>query len=121
MVEVVATDEFANWYDGLSAGDAEAVARGAERLEKLGVALGFPHSSALKGTKLPLRELRIQSGGRPLRVVYAFDPLRQAVLLIGGDKTGDTRFYEVLIPQAERIWEQYLAEQAAGLHKEDGS
>jgi hypothetical protein len=41
-----------------------------------------------------MRELRVQSGGRSLRVFYAFDPRRSAILLIGGDKTGDDRFYE---------------------------
>lgn len=46
----------------------------------------------------------------PLRVFYAFDPVRQAVLLIGGDKTGDDRFYERMIPLAERIWIRYIEE-----------
>ena len=41
-----------------------------------------------------MRELRVQSGGRPIRVFYAFDPRRMAILLIGGDKTGDDRFYD---------------------------
>jgi hypothetical protein len=44
----------------------------------------------------------------PLRVFYAFDPLRRAVLLLGGDKTGDDRFYETFVPHAERIWTEYL-------------
>jgi hypothetical protein len=43
-------------------------------------------------------------------VFYAFDPARQAVLLIGGDKTGDDRFYERMIPLSERIWAEYLKE-----------
>jgi len=62
----------------------------------------------------------VQAGGRPLRVFYAFDPRRDAVLLIGGDKTGNGRFYERMVPVAERIWEQYLAEQASGLHEKEG-
>lgn len=49
-------------------------------------------------------------------MLYAFDPSRQAVLLVGGDKTGDARFYETLVPVAERLFEQFLAEQAAGQH-----
>ncbi|WP_404367590.1 type II toxin-antitoxin system RelE/ParE family toxin [Corallococcus coralloides] len=71
---------------------------GVELLAAKGVALGFPYSSQLKGTSQPLRELRIQSGGHPIRVFYAFDPARDAVLLLGGDKTGDKRFYERMIP-----------------------
>jgi hypothetical protein len=50
-----------------------------------------------------MRELRVQSGGRPLRVFYAFDPRRSAILLIGGDKTGDGRFYERMIPIADAL------------------
>ena len=50
-----------------------------------------------------MRELRVQSGGNPLRIFYAFDPRRAAILLIGGDKTGDARFYERFIPLADRL------------------
>jgi hypothetical protein len=45
-----------------------------------------------------MRELRVQSSGKPLRVFYAFDPRRMAILLIGGDKTSDKRFYERMVP-----------------------
>lgn len=79
------------------------------QLEAKGVTLGAPQSSAVRGAHFALRELRIQHGGRPLRVLYAFDPLRQAVLILGGDKTGDDRFYREMVPLAERIWRDYLA------------
>lgn len=88
-----------------------AVARVVGLLEAKGTTLGFPYSSAIEGSKYPLRELRIQSGGKPLRVFYAFDPLRQAVLLLGGDKTGDNRFYLTMLPRSEVIWEAYLRDQ----------
>ncbi len=110
MVEVIGTAEFEDWFLGLGDADARAVVRGVGLLEAKGLALGFPYSSALGGSLHPLRELRIQSQGRPLRVVYAFDPLRQAILILGGDKTGDDRFYERIIPRSERIWERYLQE-----------
>ena len=65
----------------------------------------------MKGSKHShLRELRIQSGGNPLRIFYAFDPRRTAILLIGGDKTGDNRFYEKYIPIADRLYDEYLEE-----------
>ncbi len=119
VVEVIGTDEFNDWYLALGADDAEATARAVDRLQALGVALGFPHSSAIKGAKRhALRELRIQSGGRPLRVFYVFDPKRQAILLLGGDKSGDSRFYEVFIPKAERIFDEYLREQREGRHED---
>lgn len=110
MVEVVVTVEFETWYLGLAADDTEAVFTMVGLLEAKGTALGFPYSSAIKGVSFALRELRIQSGGRPLRVFYAFDPKRQAVLLLGGDKTGDDRFYETMVPRAERLWREYLEE-----------
>ena len=56
-----------------------------------------------------MRELRVQSG-EPLRVFYAFDPRRAAILLIGGDKTGDRRFYERMIPIADALCDEHLAE-----------
>ena len=110
MVEVVATDEFIAWYVDLADGDAEAVTEAVDVLQSMGLGLGYPQASAIKGSKYALRELRIQSSGRPLRVVYAFDPRRNAVLIIGGDKTGDGRFYERIIRTAEAIWKQYLEE-----------
>jgi len=57
-----------------------------------------------------MRELRVQSGGRPIRILYAFDPRRSAILLIGGDKSGDKRFYDRLIPVADSLYDTYLKE-----------
>jgi hypothetical protein len=109
-VEVIGTDEFADWYSALDESDQDAVDRSVGLLEAHGVTLKFPHSSALKGSRYALRELRPQSRGKPLRVIYAFDPARQAVLLLGADKTGmsDERFYSTHIPQAEKLWREYL-------------
>jgi hypothetical protein len=100
--------EFETWFLALSEKEAETVARVVDLLEEKGVALGFPYSSEIKGSQA-FRELRDQSGGHPLRVFYAFDPLRRAVLLLGGDKPGDDRFYETFVPHAEHIWREYLA------------
>ena len=51
--------------------------------------------------------MRTQSGGRPLRTLYAFNPLRSAILLIGGEKTGDDRWYEKFVPIADRLFEEH--------------
>lgn len=110
MVDVVGSDEFVEWFESLDDSDTDAVARVVDMLEMQGPTLPFPYSSAIKHAQMALRELRVQSRGRPLRVFYAFDPIRQAVLLIGGDKTGDDRFYERMIPLAEQIWVRYLKE-----------
>jgi hypothetical protein len=109
-VDVVGTDEFEAWFEELDGPDTDAVARVVDMLEMQGPTLPFPYSSAIKGASIALRELRVQSRGRPFRVFYAFDPVRQAVLIIGGDKTGDDRFYERMVPLSERIWAQYLKE-----------
>lgn len=80
-------------------------------LEEKGPNLPFPYSSGVNGSKHShLRELRIQSGGKPLRIFYAFDPRRTAILLIGGDKTGDNRFYEKYVLIADRLYDEYLKE-----------
>lgn len=97
----------------------ESVRRDVDRLEMLGVSLGHPHSTAIKGSPYALRELRTQHRGRPFRTFYFFDPRRQAVLLIGGDKTGNSRFYEEYIPRAERLLREYLAETEADDEEED--
>lgn len=110
MVEVVVTDEFKDWYASLGDQDAEAVEFVIGLLERQGVTLGYPYSSQLLGAKSALRELRAQSGGRPIRVSYAFDPKRQAVLLLGGDKTGDNDFYRWFVSESEKIWSQYIKE-----------
>ena len=57
-----------------------------------------------------MRELRTQSGGKPLRTLYAFNPLRCAILLIGGEKTGDDRWYEKFVPIADGLFEKHLRE-----------
>ena len=111
VVDVVGTDEFTDWFRALDEAEQDGVAFVVDLLEEKGASLPFPHSSAIAGSRIALRELRVQ--GKTLRVFYAFDPERQAVLLIGGDKSGDKKFYERMIALAERIWGEYLKE--AGL------
>ena len=75
----------------------------------------FPYSSGIRGSKLNhMRELRMQHEGRPYRVLYAFDPAQTAFLLVGGDKTGSSRWYETSIPQAETIYIKHLKEMNSG-------
>lgn len=108
--DVIVTDEFVAWFEGLSEAEQDRVAFTVGLLEGRSVTLPYPYSSAIKGASFALRELRTQAEGDPLRTLYAFDPSRQAVLLIGGNKTGDAGFYERMIPIAERIWNEYLKE-----------
>ena len=114
--DVEYTNEFSDWWTSLSEDEQDAVAVGIRKLETLGLALGYPHSSQVKGSRHGhMRELRIQLHGRPFRVFYAFNPARNAILLIGGDKgaLGNDRFYEVYVPLADSIYDEHLAELAA--------
>lgn len=106
------TDEFRAWYEGtLEVPEQESVTHVVEMLEDAGPNLRFPYSSGISGSKFGhMRELRIQHEGRPYRVLYAFDPRRAALLLLGGDKTGDSRWYETVVPKADAIYERHLYE-----------
>jgi len=108
MTEVVVLDEFETWYRDLADDEAEAVARYVGLLEQFGVTLGHPYSSDIKGSSLAMRELRVKHAGAAIRILYVFDPARQAVLILGGDKKGDDRFYERMIPKAEALYAAYL-------------
>jgi hypothetical protein len=93
------TDEFAAWYESISEAEQDDVAAVGLLLMEQGPQLPFPYASGVRGSKhAHTRELRVQSSGHPLRVFYAFDPRRTAILLIGGDKTGDRRFCERMTP-----------------------
>lgn len=118
--EVEFADEFGQWWDGLSIGEQESVRVKVELLAELGPALTRPHADTLHGSRVQnLRELRVQHEGRPYRVLYVFDPRRTGVLLIGGDKTGNPRWYEEFVPRAEGIYEQHLRE--LGVEGRDGT
>jgi hypothetical protein len=107
--DVEYTDEFGDWWNGLTEQEQEALDVSVRLLEERGPALGFPHSSGINGSKHGhMRELRTQVGGRPLSTLYAFDPRRSAILLIGGDKTGDDRWYEETVPLADRLYDAHL-------------
>jgi hypothetical protein len=108
--EVEYTDEFGAWWEMLTDEEQQSVAAVVGILEDEGPQLGYPHSSAISSSRHGhMRELRIQHQGRPLRVLYAFDPRRTALLLLGGDKTGKGRWYEDFVPVADRLYELHLA------------
>lgn len=88
--EVEYTDEFGHWWAGLTEDEQESAAAYVELLEVRGPQLPYPYSSAVRGSRHShMRELRVQHAGRPYRVLYAFDPRRIAILLMGGEKTGE--------------------------------
>jgi hypothetical protein len=110
-VEIEFTDEFEGWWNSLAESEQTRVRASVELLRQYGVGLPFPHSSGVAGSRHShMRELRTQHEGNPLRILYAFNPLRNALLLLGGDKTGDDRWYEVHVPIADRLYDEHLAE-----------
>jgi hypothetical protein len=109
--EVEYTDEFGEWWKTLTEDEQIDVDAHVRELERRGPMLPFPYSSDVKGSKHgAMRELRVQSVGKPLRILYAFDPRRTAILLIGGRKAGNKQFYERFVPLADRLYDQHLAE-----------
>jgi len=109
--EVEVTEEFKSWWNGLTEDEQVSVGTTVGLLIEEGPNLSFPHSSKINGSRhSAMRELRVQHQGRPYRVLYIFDPRRVAILLVGGDKTGDDRWYEKNVPHADRIYDQSLKE-----------
>jgi len=110
MWEVEITDAFDDWWQKLTEQEQDDVTAVVELLGERGPHLPFPHSSGIEGSRFShMRELRIQSHGDPIRVFYAFDPRRVAVLLIGGIKTGkEKRFYKEYVRRADTLYEEHL-------------
>lgn len=109
--DVEYTNEFEDWWRSLTGIEQEDVDAYVQRLEARGPNLPYPYSSGInKSRHSHMRELRVQSHGDPFRVFYAFDPKRAAILLIGGKKTGNNRFYEDMIPIADDLYDQHIAE-----------
>lgn len=107
--EVEVTDEFEVWWDSLEEAEQESVSASVKLLAEYGTTLRFPHSSGIQGSRHGnMRELRVQHAGRPYRILYAFDPRRTAILLLGGDKTGNDRWYDQQVPIAERLYDEHL-------------
>lgn len=102
-------DEFQEWFDSLDDAEKEDVMAYVYLLEKMGVTLKHPYCSGINGSEYShMRELRVQHNGKPYRVLYAFDPRRKTILLIGGDKTGDKRWYKVNVPITDKICSTHL-------------
>ena len=68
-----------------------------------------PHADLVMTSAYPnMKELRTQHEGRPYRTLFAFDPRRIAILLLGGDKTGNDRWYTEFVPRADKIYAEHL-------------
>ena len=113
---VKVTEEYAEWFTALIKDDlasAIQVAQAVAALREEGPALGRPLVDRIQGSGIHhLKELRPGSAGRSeIRVLFAFDPTRSALLLLGGDKAGNwQRWYKENIPIAERLYLDYTTE-----------
>lgn len=102
---------FDEWFENLEEDLQDSIAFSVGVLEQHGYQLGRPHVDTLSGSKMKnLKELRVQYENTPYRILFAFDPEREALLLIGGNKASSKRWYEDMIPKAETIFEEHLAE-----------
>lgn len=102
-------EEFLVWFNGLEEGLQDEIAANARSLEELGPNLGRPRVDTLKGSAYPnMKELRIPYQGEPWRILFAFDTERAAILLLGGNKAGDKRWYDKNIPIADRRYKRHL-------------
>lgn len=103
------TDEFGDWWATLDESEQDSIAVTVTLLERRGPFLAYPYSSGIEGSRHKhMRELRTQHKGEPYRVLYAFDPRRSAILLIGGNKTGQDRWYDKYIPIADELYDHHL-------------
>jgi hypothetical protein len=111
----VATNDFNRWFRGLDSERANQVTAALRRVASAGPVLGRPRVDSIKGSRVHnLKELRLHQG---VRVLFAFDPDRRAVMLVGGDKTGSwNRSYRQQIPVAERRYADHLRSIGKGDH-----
>lgn len=106
---VIEHPKFSGWFKGLDTKAKESVFAAVRVLENEGPNLGRPFVDSVKGSSFSnMKELRVQSLGRPIRIFFAFDPKRNALLITAGDKKGDKRFYQKMVLQADKIYSDYL-------------
>ena len=104
------TEQAEAWFLGLGRRDRRRVAEAVDALAVGGPSLGRPLVDSVKGSRhRNMKELR--SVGGHLRLLFAFDPRRTAIVLLGGDKAGDwAGWYERNIPIADDLYDAYLIE-----------
>lgn len=110
--EVLLHSDFEPEFDALPAEVADEILAHARLLAHFGPQLGRPRVDSLQGSAYSnMKELRFDAANGVWRVAFAFDPKRQAILLVAGDKAGvsQKRFYRQLIARADERFGGYLA------------
>src|SRR5579871_2554991 len=110
--EIEGTDAFRAWYETLEEPEWSAVNVAVDALARVGPGLRRPRVGHITGSRLAnMRELVVPYRNRNLRVLFAFDPRRTAILLLGGDKTDRwEEWYEENVPRADDLYDTYLTE-----------
>jgi hypothetical protein len=106
--QVQFTEQFGDWYASLDGKEKDAVVAAVQFLREHGPSLGRPFVDTIKGSRhANMKELRPRGGN--LRVLFAFNPLRTAIVLIGGDKTNRWEaWYREFVPIADRLYDEHL-------------
>lgn len=108
---IIYRSRYSAWFEGSGEELQNEILANLEVLKVMGPNLGRPRVDHVKGSEHQnMKELRIQFKGDPVRILFAFDPERRAVLLLGGDKTGDNRWYRENVPLADREFTLHLQE-----------
>ena len=103
------TEQISEWIKELDEDAKEAIFKSLLILREIGPVLGRPHVDSIKESRHQnMKELRVQNRQRLFRILFAFDPARKAILLVGGDKRGDKRFYQKMIPLADSLLDEHL-------------
>jgi hypothetical protein len=122
MWNVATTVEFDAWFIAIGAeAQAEIIAK-VELLKLLGPKLSRPHADTLNGSKYAnMKELRVDTADKVLRIAFAFDPERNGILLIAGDKSGvgQKQFYKRLIAKADELFDAHLTQLKAKSKRKD--
>lgn len=109
MWEIERTDQLAEWIKSLDDDAREAILKNLIILKEIGPNLGRPYVDTIKQSRHKnMKELRTQNKMRLFRIFFVFDLDRKAILLIGGDKRGDKRFYEKMIPIADDLYDGHI-------------
>jgi hypothetical protein len=102
-------EAFAAWFEGLTEALQDEILAHVHLLQARGPQLGRPYVDTLEGSEFTnMKELRVQFRGDPWRILFAFDPNRAAILLVGGNKRGDKRWYNKNLPIAEERFRRHL-------------
>ncbi|MBM1117002.1 MULTISPECIES: type II toxin-antitoxin system RelE/ParE family toxin [Klebsiella] len=110
MWMIKTTDTFERWFTSLNDTDRARVLAALLVLREKGPGLSRPYADTLRGSRYSnMKELRIQSRGEPIRAFFAFGPARTGIVLCAGNKVGnEKRFYDEMLPVAEREFTNWL-------------